>query len=149
MKHFTLRVILTVTTGRLLTQRESKNDNGIGDLYEILDYMTGDQSYTHTRGRFSKECKPYLESWYPELKIASSKTSLRRLDLLLTLESDAQKAIYLWLEWLKTKYGLSSGYKIKEIPKDDHTKKCPEGELEEMIPKNKIIKVRLDGNGDE
>ena len=41
-RQFPLRTILTVTTGRLLTKAKGPRDNGIGDLYEILGYMTGD-----------------------------------------------------------------------------------------------------------
>ena len=37
---FPLRVVLTVTTGRLLTERRDAKDNGISDVYEILGHMT-------------------------------------------------------------------------------------------------------------
>ena len=42
-KTFSLRTILTVTTGRLLTKGKTERDNGIGDLYEILGWMSGEK----------------------------------------------------------------------------------------------------------
>lgn len=82
-KAFPLRTILTVTTGRLLTKRKDPNDNGIGDLYEFLEWMCGEPPFTHTLGRFSKECKPYLFRWFPELTEPETDVNLARLDALL------------------------------------------------------------------
>jgi len=66
-KKFSLGTILTVTTGRLLTEPKSADDNGIGDLYKLLDHMTNDSNFTHQLGRVLEECKPYLLKWFPEL----------------------------------------------------------------------------------
>ncbi len=59
-KRFSLRTILTVTTGRLLTKPRDDRDNGIDDLYKLLGWMTDDSPFTHQLGRFSDECKPVL-----------------------------------------------------------------------------------------
>jgi hypothetical protein len=66
-KAFPLGVLLTATTGRLLTTPRGERDNGIGDLYELLGWMTNDQPFTHQLGRFGEECKPWLLRWFPEL----------------------------------------------------------------------------------
>lgn len=71
-KTFPLGVVLTVTTGRLLTKSKSQNDNGIGDLYDILGHMTGDSPFTHQLGRFAAECKPWLYRWFPEIEHQSN-----------------------------------------------------------------------------
>ena len=43
-KRFSLRTVLTVTTGRLLTAPTEDGGNGIGDLYEILGWITMESS---------------------------------------------------------------------------------------------------------
>ncbi len=70
-KVFPLRVLLTVTTGRLLTQSRGPRDNGIGDLYELLGWMTNDEPFTHQLPRFADECKPWILQWFPELQTST------------------------------------------------------------------------------
>ena len=66
-KQFDLRVLLTVTTGRLLTKSLEPGDNGISALYDLLGWMTNDQPFTHKLPRFADECNPWLLRWFPEL----------------------------------------------------------------------------------
>jgi len=54
MKTFKLRDILTLTTGRLLTEPVTEHDNGIGNLYIIIDYMLDTAVFTHQLGKYSK-----------------------------------------------------------------------------------------------
>jgi hypothetical protein len=58
---FHLGAILTVTTDRLVAPGH------IGDVYEILNWMTGDNLVTHQLGRAAAECKPDLLRQYPDL----------------------------------------------------------------------------------
>jgi hypothetical protein len=67
-KKFHIRPILSVTTGLLLTKPKAPDDNGIGDLYELLNFMTGDSLFTHQLPRASTECGPWLLRWFPELE---------------------------------------------------------------------------------
>lgn len=66
-RKFPLNVVLTVTTGRLLTKSCGPDDNGIGDLYDLLGWMTDDSPYTHQLPRFCSECKPWLLAQFPRL----------------------------------------------------------------------------------
>ncbi len=59
-KSFTLDIVLTVTSGILLTP--------IDELYRILNYLTGEQLYTHQLPRASEFAKPHIFKKYPELK---------------------------------------------------------------------------------
>lgn len=116
-KKFPLRVLLTVTTGRLLTEQKSEDDNGIGDLYDILGWMTDDSPMTHQLGRFAEECKPSLLKWFPELEHCGSCDSLARLDELLLADKDRTKtrSITAWLDELKDKYSLQDEYDVGKI----------------------------------
>ena len=58
-KAFSLGVILSVTTGVLLT--------GMGEVYRILGFMTGETLVTHQLPRASRECSPELLRQHPQL----------------------------------------------------------------------------------
>ena len=58
-RRFELRQILTVTTGVLLCE--------IGGLYDLLNYLTGDQLFTHQLPRAAILCKPWIIRQLPEL----------------------------------------------------------------------------------
>lgn len=60
-KTFPLGTVLSITTGYLLAP------NGIGGVYEILNFMTGDNLYTHQLPRVGRECAPYLLKQFPAL----------------------------------------------------------------------------------
>lgn len=57
---FPLADVLTVTTGRLLSHRH------VAGLYEILNFLTGDDLMTHQLGRATEACRPSIvaqHSW--------------------------------------------------------------------------------------
>lgn len=119
--------MLTVTTGRLLTKPRGSGDNGIGDLYGILNWMTSDNLFTHQLPRAMEECSPWLLRWFPELATVDER-SLKRLDRLLKIHGYEKAAN----EWLATIKDCKEFYDIPKIPADDHVKKDPYDELVEM-----------------
>jgi hypothetical protein len=121
-RSFPLCVVLSVTTGRLL----SVNDNGIGDLYEFLKWMTDDAPFTYQLGRFSEECKPWLLRWFPEL--AQANEMLSDLDARLEAGKVAD-GIASWLRILVEDYGCKPAYDVSRIPADNHERKDPYDEL--------------------
>jgi hypothetical protein len=127
-KRFELRTILSVITGRLLTKRKGLNNNGIGDLYEILGWMTNDSPFTHQIPRFIDECAPWLLRWYPALQTATDALPLLDADI---EREGAQQGVELWLGKLAL-MGLPQSFEIPRIPADDHTTKDPFDELVEM-----------------
>lgn len=132
-KTFPLNVVLSVTTGRLLTSPKSATDNGIGNMYELLGHMTNDSPYTHQLGRFAEECKPWLFHWFLELGTASA--CLDKLDRWIKADKtpDKQEAMKLWLIEIKMlDPRIQDEYEIGQIPQDDHDKKHPYDELVAM-----------------
>lgn len=112
-KPFEVRVLLTCTTGRLLTKRKGERDNGIGDLYELLGWMTDDSPMTHQLGRFSRECAPYLLRWFPELSKADER--LPELDRLLKA-NEPEEGIEKWLASLQVRLPeLKTSYEVPKI----------------------------------
>ena len=59
-KEFDLGAVLNITTSRLFTSMD--------DVYEVLNYLTGDDIYTHQIPRVMDVAKPYVLSLHPELK---------------------------------------------------------------------------------
>jgi hypothetical protein len=124
-KPFPMRTLLSVTTGRLLTEPQGERDNGIGDIYELLGWMTSDTPFTHQLKRFSNECKPWLLRWFPELTEIGSKESLDRLDTLLGSEGGL-RGVSTWLNGLAA---CRKTYDVPRIPADDHERKDAYDEL--------------------
>lgn len=147
-KRFPLRVLLTVTTDRLLTEptpcphSPSGFDNGIGDLYQLLGWLTDDSPFTHQLGRFSKECKPHLFRWFPELGTANA--CLGKLGR--WLKSDRtpmkQESIQMWITEIKMlDPRIKDHYDVPRIPKDDHRPMNPIEELVAMRGTNEGVIV--------
>jgi hypothetical protein len=139
-KLFPLRVVLTVTTGRLLTEPKGERDNGISDLYELLNWMTGDSLYTHQLPRASKACEPWVLQCFPELAPAS--VCLDKLDGWLEADrTGGQEGIKMWLAELRLLFPvIKDSYDIAPLP-DGWTTIDPLIELESMVGKEKVITV--------
>jgi len=134
-RRFSLRVVLTVTTGRLLTAPRGSSDNGISDLYDILGWMTNDSPFTHQLGRFADECKPWLRRWFPQLftvGLLPLDIELAKADRLPAASRDVYRVgvIENWLKPLIADYG--EFLDVPRIPRDDHAHKNPIDELVEM-----------------
>ena len=62
-KDFPTLAVLSVTSGRLLTQpKDASEGNGIDQIYEILGWMIDDLPFT-----WLEECKPWIYQWHPEI----------------------------------------------------------------------------------
>jgi hypothetical protein len=130
-KTFPLRVLLTVTTDRLLTEPKD-GGNGIGDLYDILGWMTNDSPFTHQLGRFGQECKPWLLKWFPEIAPASAR--MTQLDGWLERDrSGGEEGVKMWLTELKMMFpAIKDSYEVPRIPSKAHHPKDPVAELIEL-----------------
>lgn len=126
-KTFELRVLLTVTTGRLLTKSQGPRDSGIGDLYALLGWMTNDEPYTHQLPRFAEECKPWLLRWFHELAGAGTEGSMTCLNVL--RDNLGSEGVEKWITDAAEIYGLKNDYDVPRIPADDHERKHPFDEL--------------------
>ena len=134
-RKFPLRVVLSVTTGRLLTKPRGDHDNGIGDLYEILGFMCEDAPYSHQLGRFSAECKSWLLRWYPDLESPELLFEVGKLIEMLSTPSGRDKSEALidgWLSGLVSSWICRESYMVQQIPRDDHEQKHPYDELVQM-----------------
>lgn len=119
-KEFDLGTVLTVTTGIFLCEMDN--------LYEILNFMTGDSLMTHQLPRASDDCKPSLLEQFPELSNI----------VVPELENKEE-----CLEYLNLIAG-DFGNKFKVEPLKEPTHHDPILELQEMMSDDqKLIIVQL------
>lgn len=138
-KKFELGDVLTIVTGRLVASRK------IDAVYEILNWMTNDNLFTHQLPRASRECEPWLIRWFPELKDAKSDENSTKLDEVLDANrDDPSVACDAWVEHLKATLGLQQYYDVPRIPRDDHDVKNPITELTDMVGPEKVIVVEAE-----
>lgn len=121
---FTLGEVLSVTTGTLLCE--------IGRVYAILNHMTGDNLYTHQLPRASRECAPHLLERFPHLKVVN-------------VEGVGRDNWATWLHDQILEYG--NEFEVDPLPPHAHEFIDPISELAEKVHPDKIIEVRLGGDG--
>lgn len=121
-KPFPLRDILTVTTGRLLTKPAGDRDNGIGALYELLNFMTKDNLFTHQLPRAGRECEPWIRRWHPQLD------TVDEAELKAVVE--ARGDLEAWIAKQEAIYGAT--LELEPIPRDDHDVINPYDEAVQM-----------------
>lgn len=105
MKLFHLGDILSVTTDILVSPRRMEG------VYDILNYMTGDNIYTHQIPRIMQECKPYLLEQHPKLRNVSIQAFI-----------DGKN----WKKWLNQQIDIyGEMLPVRPIPKKAHKKIDP------------------------
>lgn len=135
MKLFHISDILSITTGRLVSNRH------IEGVYDILNFLTGDNLFTHQLPRASRECEPWLRTQFPQLfadsehyKDGDDKPFIQRcLDNLDNLTRPI-KPEYLasWVESVRVGVGLPEMLPVYEMGADMHTYIDPIEEAEAM-----------------
>ena len=117
---FHLGDILSIYTGRLVSPTH------MDGIYSILNFMTGDNLFTHQIPRVGRECAPHLLRQFPWLAEVSTDGC--------TGET--------WQHWLQVqvdRYG--ENHSVAAIPRDDHAVIDPVEELRQMRPDAPVIAV--------
>lgn len=132
-KRFTLGQVLSITTGRLCCE--------MGGVYEILNYITGDDLFTSALLRAAPFARGYLKTEHPELFITPEQDAdlTLRIDEAKAIGGNIMGAIGGWMSTL----GLQMMVEI-ESHADAWMSLDPMGELAGMMgDKSKIIAVNL------
>lgn len=111
MKEFHLGDVLSVTTGLLVSPSH------IQGVYNILNYMTGHDLFTHQLPRASEKCKPFLFKQFPQLKN-------------ITGEEVNKENWKQWLDEQVEKYGES--FNVEPMPQGEYKAMNPVSEFIEM-----------------
>jgi hypothetical protein len=139
-RQFHISDVLSISTGRLVSTRL------MDGIYDILNFMTGDDLFTHVLPRAARECKPYLFQQHPSLDSISTE----RLDVLLEEAAASEgtiapeSAISCWIEEECQRLGIPEMLEVETIPMDDHDVRDPVVELEDMVGKDRILCITTD-----
>lgn len=119
-KLFHLGDILTITTGKLVSTRHMEG------VYDILNFMTGDNLFTHQLGRAVNECNPALLEQHPQLAAVTGKE--------VTPEN-----FKVWIEVQCAEFG--DELMVRPLPEYAHEFIDPLSELAEDVHPDKIVTV--------
>lgn len=121
-REFKLGQVLSVTHDRLLCP--------IADLYEILNFLTGDNLFTHQLPRAMRECRPSILSAHPRLS---------EVDVTSVTPEN-------WKDWLAEQV-VEFGPLVSLLPLKDgeHEFIDPLSELAEKVHPDRIVVVKTNG----
>ncbi len=122
-RDFHIGDILSITTGALVSLRH------MDGIYDILNFMTCDNLFTHQLGRATEQCKPHLLQQHPQLEEVDAGG----------VNPDNWKQ---WLEEQAAKYGVE--LPVAPLPLRNRIMKDPLKELEERVGRDKIININLE-----
>lgn len=121
-RSFHIGDILSITDGCLVSPRH------IEGVYDILNFMTGDNLFTHQLPRASDECRPHLLTLHPQLSSADASG----------VTPDNWKA---WLADRVKEFGET--LPVTPLPRGVHAFKDPIDEAVEMVGAEKVIAVNV------
>jgi hypothetical protein len=125
-RDFHLGDILTITTGRLVSPRH------MDGVYDILNFMTGDNLFTHQLPRAADECQGLLLAQHPDLKAVE-----------VPEEFSGKEHVEAWLAEQVALFGETRP--VTPLHEDDHTRIDPFTEMRMIKPDAEIIAVEPPG----
>jgi len=140
-KEFTLGDVLSITTGRLVSERH------MDGVYDILNWMTGDNLFTHVLPRAAEACEPVLKAQFPQLNPDENPELMKAVvELVQSLDApgDGNRRIADWLWKLKQEYGDS----FQVVPLRDWESKNPLGELVDMVGAESVVVLSAEASDD-
>ena len=124
VRSFHLGDILSITTGRLVSL------DHIGGVYNILNFMTGDNLMTHQLPRASRECEGPLLTQHPDLR-----------DVEVPDDFGGQEGVDRWLAEQVTRFGRTR--EVAPLAGGKHARIDPITELRMMRPDAEIIAIMV------
>lgn len=142
MKLFHISDVLSVTTGHLVSSR------GMEGVYDILNFLTGDDLYTHQLPRAMRECEPWLRTQFPRLMRDDPLTAavLKALDAAIqeTPRDGHAAVVARFVEFIRDKQKFPEQVPVYEMGADMHTHIDPAEEAKAMRGDENVIVVHSD-----
>jgi hypothetical protein len=121
-------------------------------VYDILNFLTGDNLFTHQLPRAMRECEPWLRTQFPDLFPESPKMAahIEAMDKLVAEDGAAgrggrelrQAGISKWLHVVQKDFGLPDMLPVYEMASEMHTRIDPIKEAQSMVGDDRVIVVR-------
>jgi len=119
-KLFHLGDVLSITTGKLVSKRH------VDGIYDILNFMTRDNLYTHQLPRARRECAPVLLTQHPQLAAVTG-------------DEVTPENFKAWLEDQCAEFGEE--LLVAQMPEHAHEFIDPVNELVEKVHPDKVITI--------
>lgn len=126
-RQFDIGDVLSVTTGVLLCPVSGARRHPIEGVYDILNYMTGENLYTHQIPRVSKEAASVILARHPQLAG------------IVIPEFASPGDVPTFVAGLRAKYGAT--FAVPRMTADQHERIDALSELAEMVDPSRIIIV--------
>jgi hypothetical protein len=123
-RDFHIGDILSITSGKLVSPRH------IGGVYDILNWMTGDNLMTHQLPRASRECEVPLREQHPDLAAVEVPDSV-----------NSEESLLFWLAEQTATYGETRP--VQPLQAGDHTEIDPLAEIAMMRPDLPVIAIEF------
>lgn len=121
-KRFHIGDILSITTGALVSPEH------VGGVYKILNWMTGDNLFTHQLPRAAAECAPSLREQFRDLAAVELPDGL-----------SGEGPVYAWLAQQVEAHGEYRD--VAPLPLADHTRIDPLTEIAMNYPGTPVVGV--------
>lgn len=129
---FTLGDVLSVTTGRLVSEKH------MDGIYDILNFMTGAYLYTHQLPKAIKTCCPAILDAYPFLAEDRLAHDLAALDARLVGADNPGQVCTQWVNELAQRFGNT--FTLAVVPGIADTFAAPVADMVAMLrPDQDII----------
>lgn len=141
IRHFHLGDILSITTGRLVSPRH------MDGIYDILNFLTDDNLFTHQLPRVCREVAPWMREQYPDLFPGNRLVDfwIEAMDRAAELAGEDKEkrnvAVQMFIEHIRSAFNLETMLPVKRMPKNQHTSINPFEELSAMVGDERIIAV--------
>ncbi|TIU94671.1 MAG: hypothetical protein E5W09_22590 [Mesorhizobium sp.] len=120
-KAFPIGAVLSVVTGLRLVL-------DIGEVYEVLNFMTGESLYTHQLPRVGREAEPVILTMHPQLAEAKAEAEQVTPENYLT-----------WLATWEARYGTA--ITVPQMTTAEHERIDALSELAEKVSPDKIVVI--------
>lgn len=138
---FPISAVLSITTGLLLC--DASGERPMDGVYRILNFITGENLFTHQLPRAAEQAKPDLIRQYPWLDSGDVHFRVATLQEMLQTpsgKSDPEKLILGWLSQFTLAYPAELA--LFPLPLDDRAPQDAVAELEAMVGKDRVVVVR-------
>lgn len=129
-RDFHIGDILSITTGRLVSPRH------IDGVYDILDYMTGDDLTTIALPRAAEECAPHILEQHPDLANVEVPDDLHDM-----------RGVVDWLGGIMLQYGETRP--VSPLPASAHESLNPFEELARMGYQGEVVAIEIQREPEE
>lgn len=140
-KSFHISALITVYSGKTVcTPERGIYDYPIGGVYDVCNFMSGEDNFTHQLPRVADEVRPYLREQHPWLEqYEKDKMPDFRKGRDKSQQAAINREVDAWIDEQITKHG--EWFDVIPMHPEDHASPDPIQEFHDMAPDAKLIVI--------